>query len=184
MPVWKFLPVSRSALNVAYERTFGLLSSCACPPCEADYIDGTFSYQRSQTLGDVGGFYRAFGLQPSRSHPERHDHIVLELEFMAFVLGLERRALETCAAETAETVDLCRRAQQRFLNEHVAWWAPAFARLLGREDAGGFYDAAGVFLAALIAAERALLVVPPPSHLGAPSLLERPEECDGCQLTC
>jgi TorA maturation chaperone TorD len=176
------LPDSPSAFNIAYEGVFGLLSSSACPPCESEYIDGKFTFQRSQTLGDVGGFYRAFGLRPSRRRPERHDHIVLELEFMAFLIGLERQARECDEADRGEKADLCRRAQQRFLREHLSWWAPAFARLLGREDPGGFYEGAGVFLAALIAAERGLLDVPVPSHPGVPSSIERPEECEGCQL--
>lgn len=176
------LPVSRAASNAAYERVFGLLSSCACPPCEAEYINGKHTFQRSQTMGDVGGFYQAFGLQTSRRHPERQDHIVLELEFMAYLVGRERQAIESTTAESVEQAEICRRAQQRFLQEHLAWWAPAFARLLGHEDRGGFFETASVFLAALIAAERAILDVPPPSRDVAPSSIERPDECAGCQL--
>jgi TorA maturation chaperone TorD len=176
------LPRSRSAFNELYERTFGLLSSCACPPCEAEYIFGKHDFQRSQTMADVSGFYRAFGLQPSRRHPERHDHIVLELEFMAFLLGMERRALQSQEPDAHEKAELCRAAQQRFMREHLAWWAPALGHILSREDAHGFYSAAGVFLSALIAAERALLNVPPPTSRAAPSAIERPEECEGCQI--
>jgi TorA maturation chaperone TorD len=176
------LPNSSFVFNELYERTFGLLSSSACPPCEAEYIFGKHDFQRSQTMADVSGFYRAFGLQPSRRHPERHDHIVLELEFMAFLLGMERRALQSQEPDAREKAAVCRAAQQRFLREHLSWWAPAFGRLLGREDPNGFYAAAGGFLSALIAAERALLCVPPPTHRAAPSAIERPEECEGCQI--
>jgi TorA maturation chaperone TorD len=182
-PVLKRLPESAAALNEAYERTFGLLVSGACPPYESEYIDGKFTFQRSQSMGDVGGFYSAFGLQPSREHPERHDHVVLELEFMALLLGLERRAAESDADDGADRAAVCRDAQTKFLKEHLDWWTPAFAKLLTRQDPGGFYEAASHFLAALIPAERSLLGVEPGNHVAAPSSIERPEACEGCLLT-
>lgn len=176
------LPPSRSELNAAYERTFGLLSSCACPLCESEYINGKFTFQRSHAIADVSGFYRAFGLQPSRRHPERHDHVVLQLEFMAFLLDLERGAREVPGNKAVEKAQICRDAQKRFLQEHLAWWAPALCRLLDREDRDGFYAAAGKMLAAFLAAERAILEVTPPSPLAAPGTIERPEECEGCHF--
>lgn len=176
------LPESPAAMHDAYQRTFGLLVSNACPPYETEYINGKFTFQRSQTLGDIGGFYRAFGLQPSRAHPERHDHIVLELEFMALLLSLHRRAAQRGGPQDGQRVAVCSSAQVRFLREHLAWWAPAFAKLLAKEDAGGFYEAAGVLLAALVGAERALLGVESPHGEVTPGTLERPEQCEGCGL--
>lgn len=182
-PVLKLLPRSRDGLNEAFERTFGLLVSAACPPYETEYIDGKFTFQRSHALADVSGFYSAFGLEPSHQHPERPDHIVLELEFMAFLLAQERRAAQRDGPVRADQLEICRRAQQRFMKEHLAWWTPAFAMLIAREDPQGFYKSAGVFLAALIAAERGLLDVEAPTNLSGPSTLERPEECEGCLLS-
>ena len=78
---------------------------------------------------------------------------------------------------------ICLDAQRRFLGEHLAWWAPAFAHLLTRQNPGGFYEAAGTFLAALIPAERSLLYVPAPEPREIkPFTIERPEECEGCVL--
>ena len=52
-----------------------------------------------------------------------------------------------------------------------------------RENPGGFYEAAGIFLAALIPAERGLLGVPVPDRRpAAPSQIEPLDACDGCQL--
>ena len=180
--VFERLPDSRQALNADYESTFGLLVSNACPPYETDYIDGKLTFQRSHAMADISGFYRAFGLTTSDQHPERPDHVVLELEFMAFLLALERRAAEGDSQQRDERLQMCRDAQSRFLTEHLAWWAPAFAKLLSREDRGGIYEAAGIFLSAHIPAERALLGVSVVSQPAVPTPLERPEACDGCEL--
>ncbi|MCH7728721.1 MAG: molecular chaperone TorD family protein [Planctomycetes bacterium] len=182
-PVFAALPDCEAALNDEFERTFGLLVSNACPPYETEYINGKFTFQRSHALADINGFYRAFGLQPSSQHPERPDHIVLELEFMAFLIGFQRQAMEDDSADCEERAELCRDAQQRFLREHLAWWVPAFSRLMGRENSGGFYAALGTLLAALIAADRSLLDVEANTGSVQPSTLEHPEECEGCLLT-
>ncbi len=176
------LPGSRQEFNEKYESTFGLLVSNACPPYETEYINSKYAFQRSNTLADVSGFYRAFGLTTSTTHPERPDHIVQELEFMAFLIGLERQAVDGDEKVRQARLDVCRDAQTRFLREHLSWWAPAFAKLLSHEDPGGFYDQAGVFLAALIPVERALLRVESTGLHAEPSPLERPEACDGCEL--
>ena len=85
-------------------------------------------------------------------------------------------------AQQQEHVDVCRTAKEQFFREHVVWWVPTFAKLLTLEDADGFYGAIGRFLAALIPAQRALLNVEAPSTLVAPTMLERPEACEGCAL--
>jgi len=175
------LPDSQPALNVEYENTFGLLVSSECPPYETEYIGSKFDFQRSNGLADISGFYRAFGLTIADGHPERPDHLVLELEFMASLLGLERRAHDDSNLRL-QRLSICRDAQSRFLREHLAWWVPAFAKLLNAGNANGFYAAAGNFLAALIPAERGLLGLPPVSRGAAPSTVEQPELCEGCQL--
>jgi len=178
------LPAAANDLNDEYEAAFGLLVSGSCPPYETEYVNSKLVFQRSNGLADVAGFYRAFGLEPSDQLPERHDHIVLELEFMAYLAALEVTAQSKRTALWRERAGVCRSAQQRFLAEHLAWWTPAFAHLLARQCPGGFYEAAAKFLAALIPAERAILGVAAPS-VGPvePSSIDRPEECEGCTLS-
>lgn len=177
--VFATLPKSAETLNTEFEQTFGLVASGSCPPLETEYIQSKFTFKRSHHLADVAGFYHAFGLERTPDHPERQDHIVLELEFMACVIGLERAAAQ---ADETERVEICRAAEKRFLEEHLTWWVPAFARLLAKERPDGFYAAVGRLLCAFLPTERLLLGVTPPQKPAAPSPLERPEECDGCLL--
>lgn len=176
------LPESSETLNTEYENTFGLVVGSACPPYESEYIGSKFAFQRSNTLADINGFYQAFGLAIANGRAERPDHIALELEFMASLLGLERRAVIENLNDPEVIATICRDAQVRFLTEHLAWWVPAFAKLLARENEGGFYAAVALFLAALIPAERALLDVEIQSRPVTPSRVESPDACQGCQL--
>lgn len=166
--------------NSDYENTFGLLASNTCPPYESEYISGKLSYQRAHVVADISGFYRAFGLTVTETQPERHDHLALELEFMAFLIGMERHSGNDPAARAMRRF-VCRAAQARFFKEHVAWWAPVFARLLAHENPGGFYEAAGRFIAALIPTERALLNVGLTSQPAPPSAADAPDACEGCR---
>ena len=180
--VLRCLPASPDELNAQYERTFGLLVSNACPPYETEYINGKFTFQRSNALADVAGFYKAFGLRPSASHPDRSDHIVLELDFMARLIALEEAAHTNDSQGDDNRAEICRDAQARFLREHAAWWMPAFCKLVGLQNPDSIYAAAGEFLAALIPVERGLLSIPAPTGDPSQDTIERPEECEGCAL--
>ncbi len=116
------LPDTCLKLNEEFENTFGLLVSNACPPYETEYINSKYAFQRSNSLADVSGYYRAFGLTVSATYAERPDHIAKELEFMAFLVGLERQAASGDASVRQQRLEVCRDAQARFLREHVAWW--------------------------------------------------------------
>jgi TorA maturation chaperone TorD len=99
---------------------------------------------------------------PSSEHPERHDRISLEVEFMALLIGPD--------------------AQSSFVKDHLAWWIGAFAKLLAKEHPDGLHAAVAAVLAVLIPAERTLLRVEAPHKRVAPSHMEQPEECEGCLL--
>lgn len=176
------LPKSAAAMNDLYEANFGLLGGSKCPPYEIEYVPSKFTFQRSNMLADIAGFYKAFGLETSSSNPDRPDHIALECEYLAQVIYLQYQAQEASTPNAASQTELCQQAVQRFLNEHFVWWTPAFAKILAHQDPGGFYEAVAHFLAALVAAERALAGIKPPQHAVEPSPIENADQCSGCEL--
>ncbi len=186
-PLKSFLQSPQQAFCEEYDGVFGLLLSKECPPYETEYCPQTFSVFRSHQLGDIAGYYRAFGLEPSSESPERHDHISLQLEFMAW---LNTKTLYAMDEGDHDNETLCRDAQLCFLDEHLAWWGTAFALALRKKADGiegereltspprSFQGAIGVFLAAFIAAERGILGIDAPTNLVAPTEGSDSEGCD------
>lgn len=114
------------ALESDYIAAFGHALSRECPPYETEYAGEHLFYQ-TQQLADIGGFYRAFGLDVADTAHERLDHIAVELEFLHLITAREAHALHTRDAENAH---LCREAQRMFLQDHLGRWAPYFAELV------------------------------------------------------
>jgi TorA maturation chaperone TorD len=164
-----------------YDRVFGLVPSRDCQPYETEYHVAE-PFFRAQQLADVAGFYRAFGLEPSRTVPERPDHLALELEFMAFLLMKKRLAALAAAGDngTTEAAQVCADAETAFFRDHLAWWVPSFAAGLRRKAGGGFYAAVGLLLAALIPAERLRFGVAAPRLPLRAAPIESSEEQAGC----
>jgi TorA maturation chaperone TorD len=168
-----------------YDRVFGLVIAKECPPYETEYDPANETFQRSQQLADIAGFYRAFGIEPSSAMPERPDHIALELEFMAFLIMKKRLALAGAEDDThgIEWAMICTEAARKFFTAHLSWWVPAFAMGLRRKAGSGFYAALARVVAAWVPAERARLEVAAARMPVEAVLIERPEEqasCTGC----
>ncbi len=164
-----------------YDRVFGLVVPKECPPYETEYYPSPETFARSQQMADIAGFYRAFGIEPARSSPERPDHLALELEFMAFVLMKEREALATVDdPEADERAKTCDRAQRDFFRDHLAWWVPTFAAGLRRKAGGGYHDALAEALAAWVPDECRRLEIGAVLRPSRPELIEQPEEQSGC----
>jgi len=170
-------------LAAEFDRVFGLLVPKDCPPYETEYLPTNETFTRSQEMADVAGFYRAFGLEPSRRDPDRPDHLGLEFEFMAFVLMKKRLAAEAPALDqnAAERIEVCDRAQRSFFQDHLAWWVPSFATRLGRKTRGaGLYVALAEALTAWIPAECRRLGVTSVLRPVFPETIEAPETPTGC----
>lgn len=124
-------------LQGIYHRIVGHTMSKECPLYETQY-GAAHVYQQVHELGDIQGFYKAFGLDISDLEKERCDHISVELEFMHFLLYKQAYALENHGDEKAQ---ICVDAQKKFLKEHLGKWVPLFSVLFGRKAGEGFYCA-------------------------------------------
>jgi len=187
---WLALPVSRR--EIVHQRIFGLVMTKLCPAYETEYCAWNDTTHRSQELADIAGFYRAFGLGPSRLAPERFDHVSLEIEFLSLLLEKDCWATENAEAEHME---VCRNARSAFLRDHASWWLPTFGRLLEKRanllsEAGSTTAAelrlvAGVaqMLCAWIAAERHFANVMPARRIVSPNITpqDATDDCGTCQ---
>ncbi|GIW95007.1 MAG: hypothetical protein KatS3mg110_3048 [Pirellulaceae bacterium] len=179
-PVLARLPASRRDLLEEYDRTFGIVAAGAYPLYATEYLPARFTFQRSQMMADIAGFYQAFKLQIAASRPERPDHLVCQLQFVAWLIYLERNTWSLADESGQGRRAVCRQAQQRFVRDYVAFWLPSLARCLASEAPDGFYGTAARFLGSWLAAECAWLDIEPVAAALQPSLIEPPECCSAC----
>lgn len=161
-----------------YERVFGLMSCRECPPFETEFFPNHEPFFRSQQLADIAGFYQAFGLRVPANRSRRADHLELELEFMAFLLGKERRAT------TPEQAEVCQQAARTFFADHLAWWVPSFTRGLRAKAQDGYFAELAQVLSAFITLERCRWGLPAPTVPMTPKpdadAGDTAEGCTGC----
>lgn len=167
---------STPALLTRYRGLFGHAARGPVPPYETEYGNEAL-FQQPQELGDLMGFYHAFGLRLKEGEHERPDHVSCECEFLMFLALKEAYALEHDDREMlAET----RHAEKLFLRDHLARFFPTFAANLNREDPSGFYGTLAKFGLQLVMAECARLQV----SCGAASLGLRPADDTRVPMAC
>lgn len=135
-----------------HARLVGHSPRAGTTPYETEWTGAAGEILQYHLLADLGGFYRAFGLDLAKTCDERHDHLSIELCFLSFLCVREAAAEER---GVTEIVALVCDAQRRFLDEHVLRWARAFGARTKKEDPEGFYGRAAVLLERLLEAERA-----------------------------
>ncbi|MFN3532076.1 MAG: molecular chaperone [Candidatus Brocadia sp.] len=171
---------SVETLQKIYNRIVGHTISKECPLYETQY-GAAHVFQQVHELGDIQGFYKAFGLDVSDVERERCDHISVELEFMHFLLYKQAYALENHGEEKAL---VCIDAQKKFLKEHVGKWVPLFAILFGRKAEEGFYYALSALTKEFLRLEMKLLDVRTEmfkeSDLNQEAVAGPPDECLSC----
>lgn len=185
-----FLKNSQESTSNSYNRIFGLLISRECPPYETEYCPQTFSVYRSHQIADIAGYYAAFGIEPSHKIPLRADHIALECEFMAWLIA---KTLYLDNEGDNKGVAICQEAQKKFVQEHLAWWVPAFASAIHRKaegttndslkntlDSQSDYGRLSLLLASFVPLERHFLQVLPSSNMVVPKVQESSDDQEGC----
>lgn len=171
---------SIETLQKIYQRIVGHTISKECPLYETQY-GAAHVFQQVHELGDIQGFYKAFGLDISDEERERCDHVSVELEFMHFLLYKQAYALENHGEEKAQ---ICVDAQKKFLKEHVGKWVPLFAVLFGRRAVDGFYCALSALTKEVLRLELKLMDVKTEmfkeSDLNQDAVAGAPDECLSC----
>jgi TorA maturation chaperone TorD len=171
--------IARRDTRAAEHRAiFGHVVAHGCPPYETEF-GRRHVFGQSQELGDIRGFYEAFGFRP-RTGGERPDHIACELEFLAILALKEAIAI---AGGDDERVELGRDAARSFLQDHPGRWVRALAARVGQRAPDSGYAAATAIAAALLA-RHALALGALPTLLDPDDLLPILEEPDGFQFEC
>jgi len=192
-PLIRWLSSAPQDRIAALDAVFGLVTSKDCPPHETDYCHWDDPTYRSSQMADVGGFYRAFGVQPGGERPERADHVSVEIEFVAFLYQKIALAIES---GDEQHISVGQAAFEAFIRDHVTWWMPTFARCVQRrierihEPAESTPLATGLLAAldgisdllrAWVAIARLDAGLPVSREIIAPSLsILRPEEEESC----
>jgi TorA maturation chaperone TorD len=86
----------------------------ACPLNQASYV----RRDKGTILGDLSGFYNAFGFQGSNTQGERPDHLLCQLEFVAMLLAMASRAPD------ADANQIVMDALSQYANVHMHDWLP------------------------------------------------------------
>lgn len=150
--------------------------SIACPINEASYI----RRDKGAILGDVCGFYRAFGFKVNHESGERADHLLAELEFVALLLVMSAKAEDDVQKEIAD------RALADFTRLHVSDWLPAFCeRLTGATTFPLFLEAARLLAgiwSALVDWQEWTVDPPGPGAVGFTDEPDDPYECGAPDL--
>jgi TorA maturation chaperone TorD len=168
-------------LSESYRDLFGHTAHGEVPPYESEYgPDDVF--RQAQELADIGGFYRAFGLEMSRIRRERNDHIAAECEFLSLLATKEAYEAVEGDIESHEAV---RRAERLFLRDHAGRFGRAFARSLSRSAGHALYKAAGDLCFDFLTSECGRFGVPPGREvlkLRQAVESEPPMACGTCEL--
>jgi len=146
-----------SDLQAEHRRVFSNVITLDCPPYETlfgnDHVFG-----QAHVMGDIAGFYKAFGLELSRDIHERLDHLSVELEFMHFLAYKESYAR---CHDGAEKTQIVVDAQKKFVKDHIGRWVPLFSRMLVKKADKGFFRYMAEFTADCIEFDAAYLGVSP-----------------------
>ncbi len=146
-------------LQAEHRRVFSNVITLDCPPYET-LFGNDHVFAQSQVMGDIAGFYRAFGVELSKDIHERLDHLSVEFEFMHFLAYKE--SYSRCH-DGADKTQIVLDAQKKFVKNHIGRWVPLFCLMLGKKADSGLYKHVADLMAEWMDFEAAFLgVVPQP----------------------
>jgi len=146
-----------SDLQAEHRRVFSNVITLDCPPYET-LFGNDHVFAQSQVMGDIAGFYRAFGVELSKDIHERLDHLSVEFEFMHFLAYKE--SYSRCH-DGADKTQIVLEAQKKFVKNHIGRWVPLFCRMLVKKAGTGFYKYVADLMAEWMDFEAAFLGVAP-----------------------
>src|SRR5881628_3557969 len=144
-------------LQSEHRRVFSNVITLDCPPYET-LFGNDHVFAQSQVMGDIAGFYRAFGVELSKDIHERLDHLSVEFEFMHFLAYKE--SYSRCH-DGADKTQIVLDAQKKFVKNHIGRWVPLFCRMLVKKASTGFYKYVADLMAEWMDFEVAFLGVAP-----------------------
>jgi len=138
-------------LKEEYNRLFVGPNALPAPLWESVYLGKEHLMFEQETL-QVRNWYHQYGLSFIRENNEPDDHIVLELEFLGFLI---QQTLE--AYETEKKLQLIE-DQYSFLNQHLLVWTPSFCELLNKVSKVDLYKGAAQLLLEYLNLENELVL--------------------------
>ena len=126
-------------------------------------------------MGDIAGFYKAFGVELSQDVHERMDHLSVELEFMHFLAYKESYAR---CHDGPEKTQIVVDAQKKFIKDHIGRWVPLFSKMLVKKADSGLFRYMADFTSDWIDFDAAYLGVNPQPYSEAeyrPATFSAPE---------
>lgn len=124
------------------------LTRMFCPCTETTY--GKNSFNQPNILGDISGFYKAFGFIMKDDANASYDHITMELEFMSF---LELKIAYALDQTMEENIDISLSAEKRFLEQHIGKWTGVFGENLAARANEAYYRNLGLLLSKFMGSE-------------------------------
>lgn len=146
-----------SDLQAEHRRVFSNVITLDCPPYET-LFGNDHVFAQSHVMGDISGFYKAFGVELSKDIHERLDHLSVEFEFMHFLAYKE--SYSRCH-DGAEKTQIVVEAQKKFVKNHIGRWVPLFCRMLSKKADSGLFKLVADMTADWMEFETAFLGVAP-----------------------
>lgn len=146
-----------SDLQSEHRRVFSNVITLDCPPYET-LFGNDHVFAQSHVMGDISGFYKAFGVELSKDIHERLDHLSVEFEFMHFLAYKESYSL---CHDGPEKTQIVVEAQKKFVKNHIGRWVPLFCRMLAKKADSGLFKLVADLTADWMEFETAFLAVTP-----------------------